>query len=264
VTCDPAGDEISVTDGASCTIDVFDGHGLHRFQTDEMSGLSAPLDACFDASGGFALLDHGTGGARTIRKLSFLGEPLPYEPAIPREGWSPRHLALARDGHYLTVDGSGLLAKHDAATGAVLWTRELVDATWERADLLGRPAAAEDGRIYVPNAGLGIVDVVAPDGASHETFGRKGTKRGELAFPVGVAFLPDGGVLVLDQVKHTLLGFDPTHRFVDEFATFGFRPGDLYFPVGVAAARDGRVYVAQGFEGRVQVFRLEGAAATSE
>jgi DNA-binding beta-propeller fold protein YncE len=131
-----------------------------------------------------------------------------------------------------------------------------VDPAWERSDLLGRPAEADDGRIYVPNPGEGSVLVVAADGSSQESFGHRGTKRGEFAFPVGVTIGPKGIVLVLDRMKHSVLVFGPDNVFQGEFSRFGFGPGDLYFPMGIAALPDGRVYVAQGFQGRVQVFRL--------
>jgi len=255
-TVGPENLELCITDAGSRTIDVFDAHGLHRFRTDEMSGLSMPRDACVDSGRGFVFLDHDVDRGTTIRRLNFLGEPEPYEPEIPREGWAPQHLLLTRDGPYVTVDGQGLLAEHDPESGALRWKRELVDPAWERSDLLGRPAEAADGRIYVPNAGSGVVHVVEADGSSHTSFGRRGTKRGELAFPVGVAFAPGDVVLVLDQMKHTILVYDAACRFVTELGRFGFSAGELYFPVAIAAGPDGRVYVAQGFEGRVQTYRL--------
>jgi DNA-binding beta-propeller fold protein YncE len=256
VTLEPRTGELCVADAASQTIDVFDAHGLHRFQTNRMAALSMPMDASVDSSGGFVFTDAARGGGRTIRRLDFLGEPEPYEPQLPRPGWNPTHLLLTSDGGYVTVDAEGLLAKHDAATGALLWMTELVEPSWERADLLGRPAESPGGRIYVPNPGVGAVEVVEADGSGHVTFGSRGTKRGELMFPVGVAFGPGGLVLVLDRGKQCVVGFDPAHQFAGEFGRFGLRTGELYFPVAIAAAGDGRVWIAQGFEGRVQIFRL--------
>jgi DNA-binding beta-propeller fold protein YncE len=257
VTLDPVTGGLCVTDEGPGTLDVFDARGFHRFRTDRASGLSTPRNGCLDAEGRFVLTDAAGSGTRTIRRLNFLGEPEPYRAEPPAERWLPRHLALAADGDYLTVDEAGLLAKHDAETGALRWTVALAEPGWERAGLLGRPAVAPDGRIYVPDAGYGRVVVVAADGSSHGSFGTKGVKRGELAFPVGVAFSPDGRVLVLDQMKHVVSIFDPEHRFLNEAGRVGTRPGDFYNPVGMAAGPDGRIYVCQGFEGRIQVFRLQ-------
>ncbi len=260
VTLDRATGELCIVDDASRTLDVFDARGLHRFRTDRTSRLSMPRSACLDAEGGFVLTDSAPERGRTIRKLNFLGEPLAYEPERPRDDWSPVHLSIAADGNYLTVDMKGLLAKHDAATGALLWSRALEDPSWERADLVGRPVEAPDGRIYVPHAGVGHVLFVAPDGSASDWFGEKGTKRGELAFPAGVAFAPNGLILVVDRMKHAVLAYDSRHKFVTEFGRAGFAPGDFYFPQSVAADANGTVWVAEGFEGRVQVYHLGDSA----
>ena len=252
--------EICVTDEAARAINVFDAGGLHRFQTDLVSRLSMPRDACVDADGGFVLTDTDAEHRRTIRRLNFLGEPVSYEAERPREDWSPTHLSIAADGNYLTVDAKGMLAKHDAVTGAVIWSRPLEDPTWERADLLGRPVEGPDGRIFVANAGVGQVLVVQGDGSSQTSFGSRGTKRGELAFPVSVAIAPKGMLLVVDRMKHSVLVFDSGLRFVTEFGHAGFAPGDLYFPASADAAPDGRVWVAEGFQGRVMLYRLEDPA----
>jgi len=259
VTLDPATGSLCVTDEGPGTLDVFDSRGVHRYRTDRASALSTPKDGCLDAQGRFVLTDAAKSGTRTIRRLNFLGEPEAYAPEPPADLWSPRHLSLAADGGYLTVDGAGLLAKHDAETGALLWTLALAEPDWERPELLGRPAVAPDGTIYVPDAGLGRIVVVPPDGSGATSFGTKGVKRGDLAFPVAVAFAPDGLVLVLDQMKHVVVLFDGEHQFLNEVGRVGTRPGDFYNPVGMAAGPDGSVYVCQGFEGRIQVFRLEEA-----
>jgi hypothetical protein len=63
-------------------------------------------------------------------------------------------------------------------------------------------------------------------------------------------------VLVLDRLRARVLVFDRDHRFVTEFGATGSRPGDFYHPVALAVSADDRLYVAQGYLGRVNVFRL--------
>ncbi|HMB68187.1 MAG TPA: hypothetical protein VKU85_02710, partial [bacterium] len=191
------------------------------------------------------------------RRLNFLGEPEPYEPVRPRDPWQPTHLVIVRDGHYVTLGRTGLLSKHHSDTGELLWSHQVSDPDWERADLLGRPAEAPDGTLYVPHGGLGAVLAVGADGAPTGEFGASGTKRGELAFPVAVAVGTGGNVLVLDRVRHAVLVYGPDRRYRTEFGHVGYSPGDFYHPLGLAAAADGRTWVAQGFEGRVQQFRLQ-------
>lgn len=262
VTVDPHVSELCITDEASRTLHVFDEHGFQRFSTNGSSAISTPRDGSLDARGGFVFTDATEGHGRTIRRLNFLGEPEAYFPQTARDDWAPDHLIITSDGNYLTIDRWGLMTKHDALTGALIWKLELADTTSDRSDLLGRPAEAPDGSIYVPAAGLRTVFVVSSDGQSTTSFGSPGAKRGELAFPVGVAFGSDGRVFVLDRMRHRILIFDSDHKFLGESGRLGFAPGQLYHPLAIAASPDGRVYVAQGFKGRIQVFRtLETAPA---
>jgi len=256
VTLDPSGGVLCVTDEAAQTLELFDSGGFHEFRTSTIARISLPRDGSLDANGGFVFTDAGPDSGRTLRRLNFYGEPVAYEPERPMEGWSPRNLVVARDGHFVTLDASGLLAKHDAASGVLIWSLPLAEPGAEMADVMGRPAEAPDGRFYVPNSGARIVQVVSADGEILSTFGEPGTKRGQLAFPVGVAFGPAGSILVLDRMRHRVLVFDSNHDFVTEFGRWGASPGELFHPVAMTASSDGRVWIAQGFRGRVQTFRL--------
>jgi len=83
-----------------------------------------------------------------------------------------------------------------------------------------------------------------------------------LAMPIPLQIPPaprleDGEPFTLDRMRHVVLIFDEQHEFLGEFGRVGYRGGDFYHPLGIAAAPDGRVWVAQGFEGRVQLYRLQ-------
>lgn len=261
VTIDPATMSICVTDEASHCLDVFDGSGFHRFRTDATSSIRLPDGGVLDARGDFLFTDTRVDaagepvGGRTIRRLNFLGEPMDFAPEPPRPDWEPRHLLLARNGDILTLDRAGLLVRHDES-GKLLWSVQVAEAEWEGVELLGVPAERADGAILIPGATLRRVIRISGDGREKSAFGVPGTKRGELAFPVGVAVTPDGQTLVLDRMRHLVVGYDENDRFFDEFCHLGFGPGELYFPLDIAAAPDGRVFISQGYEGRVQIFRI--------
>jgi hypothetical protein len=121
---------------------------------------------------------------------------------------------------------------------------------------LGRPAEGPDGRLLLPVPGDRQVIVLSAEGQLETAFGTPGGTRGRLAFPIGVAFCPDGGIAVLDKMRHVILLYDEQHRFVSEFGDFGMGPADLYYPAALASTEDGRIYVVQGFEGRIHVFRF--------
>ncbi|MFH1278502.1 MAG: hypothetical protein ABIK65_09000 [Candidatus Eisenbacteria bacterium] len=244
---------------------VYNRHNIHTFMTGNIAGMSSPQDGSIELWGSFVCTDRSPNGKRTIRRLNYLGEPTPFEVERPTEDWSPGHLLVTRDGDLVTVDqASGLLAKHDGKTGEILWTRMPVEDPREEGLIIGRPAEAPDGRIFVPGGELRYVLVLSPEGELLSTFGVPGGGRGELAFPVGIAFGFRGTILVLDRMRHTILAYDEEFRLLSEHGSLGARTGNLYHPTAIAALPDGRLWVAQGFEGRVQAFRLvETEAGTS-
>ena len=264
VTFSPEDLSLCVTDAGLKAIEVFDRRGSYQFGTDSMSDISAPRDAAVDGRGDFVFTDASATGERTIRRLNFLGEPVAYEPESPRADWQPNHLIITRDGGYVTLDRGGLLAKHDAETGALVWSLDLADPESDRTDLMGRPAESPEGLIYVPSAGVQGIFVISADGKLTTNFGRRGGKRGELSFPVGVSFGPGGVAFVLDRMRHRVLVFDSDRQFVTEFGRIGEASGELYHPVAIASSPDGRVWIAQGYQGRVQVFRYRDDESGSE
>lgn len=257
VTVNPLSEELCVTDGGNIVLHVYNDHSIHTYQTGHIAGISAPMDGTIDTDGGFVFTDRDPEGGRTIRRLNFLGEPVSYEPEKPAPGWSPGRLMVGVDGHFLTIDEEhGRFAKHDSETGALLWSRIIAEDVPDQGALFGRPVQSPDGRIFVPGGELRRVLVLSEEGEFEVSFGRPGAGTGEFAFPVGVAFGPLGTILVLDRMRHTILLFDSEFRFIGEQGGFGARAGNFYHPLSIASLPDGRVWVAQGYESRVQAFRL--------
>ena len=258
VTWDRLQGEICVTDVRQTTLHILNRHDIEQYRTSTVARLSQPMDGSIDLQGRLVCVDMGPGGSNTIKRLNVYGEPDAFTPESPAEGWNPRHLLVTRDGRYLTLDPvTALLAKHDPATGELLWFRE-VAVPGEAELFLGRPFEAADGSLYIPGGNLGRVLVFGAAGQALASFGEFGSAEGYFSFPVAVAQAPDGEILVLDRMRHKIMVFNADHRYVREFGSLGSAPGQFYHPVAMAADADGRVYVAQGFQGRVQVFRYTG------
>jgi hypothetical protein len=256
VTYDARSGELCVSDSRQGSIHLLGAGDIEVFRTSHLAGMASPWDGSVDQAGRVVYAERGIEARGTLRRLNVFGEPDGFTAAMPDSLWNPQHVIVTRDGNYLSLDAqSGLLAKHDAGTGALIWQRycTLDGVVGEN---LGRPAEAPDGRLYVPGGDLRAVLVLSADGEFLAAFGRFGSAPGRMVLPVGVTFGPAGEVLVLDRLRAKILLFSTTHEFVTEFGNMGFRPGQLYHPVALAATPDGRIYVAQGFQGRVQVFRL--------
>jgi hypothetical protein len=110
--------------------------------------------------------------------------------------------------------------------------------------------------LYLPIGGDHLIRVLTGEGVPDTSFGRPGTGRGRLSFPVGVEFSPDGSIAVLDRMRHVVLLYGADLGFQGEFGEFGFGVRNFYYPASISATPDGRLYVAQGFLGRVLMFRF--------
>lgn len=110
---------------------------------------------------------------------------------------------------------------------------------------------ADDGLVYVADAGAGRVHVLAPDGTGLRLIGSPGTAPGELASPSDVAV--DGGRLyVTDTGNHRVQVFDAASgAYVAEWTNLGN-------PHGIAVG-EGKVFIGDPAARRITVRDLAGA-----
>lgn len=256
VSADPLSGEICVTDVRQSTLHVVGSRHVALFRTGPFAGISWPASGSVDPDGTLVFTDVGSDRNFAIRRLDIFGEPAPFAPASPLEGWSPRLVTILAGGDYLSLDqANAVLARHDRTSGRLVWWLRVGDPA-ARDTQLDRPAEAPDGTIYVPGGDQRRVFVVTADGRPAGDFGEFGSAPGRMVLPVGVGFGPQDTILVLDRMRAKILVFGPDHRFQSEFGSLGARPGQFYHPAALASTPDGRLYVAQGFLGRVQVFRV--------
>ena len=261
VTADLATGEVFVCDARRDRIVIFDAEGLFRHQIVGGDAFGAPRDLAVDPEGRLIVL--ATRGGRTalleldfdglfLREIELTG--LPEDAAEP----NPTSLALSPAGDRLyVVDVENLalwIAGRDGAvTGAVDLGREL-DERERRNRFLGRVDVYGD-RVLVAVPSEGQVWTYSLDGELRGRLGSKGTSRCQLAAPNAAALDAAGNALVVDQQKMVLtLWALAGNRCQGEHYGIGAAPGFLYFPHDLALDARGRAYVAQGFEGRVQVY----------
>ena len=256
VTCEPVSGEVCVTDVRQSTFHVLNARHVQLLRTGAFAGVSWPSSGCLQQDGTLVFTDTSDGRHHTIRRLDIFGEPAVYAPEAPAADWNPRLLTVLANGDYLSLDpGNGLLARHRSDSGALVWSLRVGDPA-ARDSQFGRPAEGPDGRLYIPGGDQRKVYVVTADGLDAGEFGRFGSAPGRMVLPVGVGFGPRGTVLVLDRMRAKILVFDADLEFESEFGSVGARPGQFYHPADITSTADHRIYVAQGFQGRVQVFRV--------
>ena len=193
----------------------------------------------------------------------------PVPPPVPGVN-SPRGVRVAANGQiyivdywnqrieYMNPDGSDAASfgfrGNPSQSGAI-------NFAWDAAIQPGT------GDIFVANRENDQVAVFSPTGTPGIIFGQNGSAPGDFSFPQGIAFAPDGTLLVDDS------GNDRIERFSLQagntgatlVATYGQSgsgstspAGDLNNPTGIAVAPNGTIWVADTLNNRIQSMTTTG------
>lgn len=120
-------------------------------------------------------------------------------------------------------------------------------------------------RIFVANRESHEIEVFTVDGAFVTRWGTRGTAVGELQFPQGLTFAPDGTLLVADsangRIQRFSIGADGVGTFLAAYGTPGpwtSGAGFLDTPTGISTAPDGTIWVADTGNNSVQTMAPNG------
>ena len=119
---------------------------------------------------------------------------------------------------------------------------------------------SDAGRLVVSDALNFRVQVLDGAGRFEGQFGRAGDASGDAARPKGVATDAAGNIFVVDALFHAFQIFDAQGRLLLGVGARGGAPGEFWLPTGIFIDA-GRIWVADSYNGRVQVFRSVGGEA---
>ena len=105
------------------------------------------------------------------------------------------------------------------------------------------------GDVYVTDSYSACVQVFSQNG----TFGRLGSRLGELAVPWGICVDHDY-VYVIENGNHRVSVFYTSGVFITSIGMWGYRKGELSYPHGITIDQDGFLYVCDDSNNRIQVF----------
>jgi sugar lactone lactonase YvrE len=117
------------------------------------------------------------------------------------------------------------------------------------------------GDVFVANRESDQVESFSPTGTEIAIYGKNGTADGDFSFPQGIAFAPDGSLLVVDSAndrieRFTMSSDDKTAKWIANYGQKGTGvsspAGDLNQPTGISVASDGTIWVADTLNNRVQ------------
>ena len=270
VSVDPHTGEIFVCDSRTNRILIFDSEGFFEYQILGGTEFSGPRDLAVDPTGLILVL-----GSREAKRVPI---ELDFDGVFRREieiqdveaTAAPRlnSIALSPDGNriFLIDDANAELLITDR-DGTVIRSIDLAAGLSERRrkDMIVGQVDVYGDRVLVSLPSEGEVHTFDLDGERLGHVGLKGTGRCELGRPTAAALTESGEYLIVDQQRMVLLQWSAKgNRCLGEFIGIGAAPGYLYYPYDVALDAAGRLYIAQTYDGRVQVYEgLEKAMASN-
>ena len=267
VTADPHTGEVFVCDPQTNRILIFDSEGYFSHQIVAGDDLVAPQDIAVDPDGLLVVL--ATRARRRLpveldfdglfrREVPLVGLPEgSLEPSLTSIALSPRGDRL------YAADVANLRLWVADRDGRVLGSADLGEGLEEdrRRDLILGHVDAYDDRVLLAVTSLGQIWIYSLDGESRGFVGQMGGSRCQLARPSAAALDRDGNLLILDEQRMVLMRWSVRgNRCLSEHLGIGDAPGYLYYPFDLSLDTGGRLYIAQSYEGRVQVYEGLGSA----
>jgi sugar lactone lactonase YvrE len=177
---------------------------------------------------------------------------------MPSEGKripAPRSVTSGLNGETVVLDTAGRVLVFGSA-GNVIREWAMPESS------VGRPEGVcvlADGRIVVCDTHYHRLVYFSPEGEVLKIIGREGRGAGEFIYPVGIVTDDAENLYVCEYGSNDRIQkFTREGDFLLAFGSFGTDPDQLQRPSGLAW-RDGLLYVADAINGRVAVFRDDGA-----
>ncbi|HSD66060.1 MAG TPA: NHL repeat-containing protein [Vicinamibacteria bacterium] len=268
VTADLHTGEVFVCDARMNRVIVFDAEGLFLYEMPGGDAFSGPQDVAVDPNG-FLVVAASYQRHSAVVELDFDGlflrevrlSGLPegaVEPQIGSLAISPRgdRLYLLDQANlrvWITDRDGAVRASIDLAAG--LSAKDARDLITGHVDIYGET-------VLVALPLFSQIRLFDLDGNPGKVVGIRGTAACTLAFPTAAALAGDDELVIVDEQRMLILRWSiSSNRCLGEYIGLGDAPGYLYFPMDLALDRSGQLFVAQGFEGRVQMYRGMAPAA---
>ncbi len=261
VTADLHTGEIFVCDVRKNRIVVFDRDGLFLYMIPGGEVFRMPLDIAVDPEGYILLLAKHELEVRLLL-LDFDGKFIDWITisGLPASVAEPnlRSVAMSPTGDRLyLMDQANLHVWITSRDGEVVGMINLQGDISEellREQILGHVDVYGD-TVMVPVATQGTVYMYDLDGNPKGWVGIRGTSPCQTMFPMAAGLAEDGRAVVVDLQRMLIMIWDTRdNKCLGEYSGIGNRPGFVYQPHDLALDGAGRVYVAQSYEGRIQVW----------
>jgi DNA-binding beta-propeller fold protein YncE len=258
--------EVYVVDGGNSRVLVYTYDLYPLLSIGVSDGLESPVGVAVGGDG-YVYVAQVPGKGGTQSRISVFNPALSWERDIVFQGFAgaeafrPRNLLVTPQGEfYVTGDRfTGLvILDADGAFVRLLNVEDSVGGEAPRQAMISDMVLDSSGLLFLLSEEMGRVYVFDGNGVLQRSFGNKGGGPGKLSRPRGIALDELGRrVLVVDYMRHTVNVYSWEGEHLFDFGGKGWRDGWFQFPNDIAVDAAGDVLVADTFNNRVQVMRLE-------
>lgn len=261
VTADLHTGEIFVCDVRKNRVVIFDRDGLFLYMIPGGDVFRMPLDIAVDPEGYILLLAKHELEVRLVL-LDFDGKFIEWiaVSGLPASVAEPnfRSVAISPAGdRFYVLDETNLhvwITRRDGEVVGMINLQGDISEKELQEQILGHVDVYGD-TVIVPVATQGTVYMYDLDGNPKGWVGIQGTAPCQTMFPMAAGLAEDGRAVVVDFQRMLITVWDARDNIcLGEYSGIGNRPGFVYQPHDLALDGAGRVYVAQSFEGRIQVW----------
>lgn len=265
---DSARREIYITDSGHSRILVYTYDFYPLLCIGKSDGIESPVSLTVDPKG-YIFVAQSSGSKQKRARISVLSPSLRWKKDIFFEGFensngfSPKNIAISKNGQ-LYVAGSNfcgvVVLNKDGMFSNLLSPVDRLGKMEEQKATICDVEIDSSGRIYLLSEDMGRIYVYDDKENFLFKFGQKGGGSGKLSRPRGLA-VDDRSkrVYVIDYMRHTANAYSAEDgRFLFDFGGKGWGRGWFQYPSDIAVDTSGNVLIADTFNQRVQVLKLEG------
>lgn len=259
--------EIYVVDSGHSRILVYTYDFYPLLCIDKSDGIESPVSLAVDPDG-YLFVAQSSGSKQKRARISILNPSLKWKKDIFFEGFKdsdgfiPKNIAISKVGR-LYVAGSSfygvVVLNKDGAFSHLLSPLDRLGKGEEQKASICDVEIDSSGRIYLLSEDMGRIYVYDDKENFLFKFGQKGGGSGKLSRPRGLA-VDDRSkrVYVIDYMRHTANAYSAEDgRFLFDFGGKGWGRGWFQYPNDIAVDTSGNVLIADTFNQRVQVLKLE-------
>jgi len=263
---DSVKNEIYITDSGNNRILIYTYDFYPLLCIDKSNGIESPIGLAVDPEG-YIFVSQSSGSKQKRARISILSPSLRWKKDIffegfeNSDGFSPKNIAISKVGRFYVTGNSFhgvVVLNKDGTFSHLLSPVDRLGKGEEQKATICDVEIDRSGRIYLLSEDMGRIYVYDDKENFLFKFGQKGGGSGKLSRPRGITLdNRNKRIYVIDYMRHTANAYSEDGRFLFDLGGKGWGKGWFQYPSDIATDDSGDVLVADTFNNRVQVLKLE-------